>query len=256
MKAGEFFLQTGTVIALVFIAVCFPLYGGTPPSIDLGSGQPGLKIDYKGTNQFVIYLDEPWTVGPGFIGGYDERHIDVLLDRNYGLKGLIQTRKWDGYPHQLYPFDGQRGFTCESAKLGLDPKTFSHWPHQTQLYSLNGESLSVSDDVYALARHQYGLTTNQFFLGKVGTNIFYWEMGDPGKAFYRAVGDNATARYFELPKGMIDLFGVAKSVKKDVGFTVLRKSPGLVHYSPDTFDFIEVSFETAKSVKNDRPGNH
>src|SRR5277367_5719393 len=86
MKAGEFFLQMGTVIALVFVAMCFPLYGGAAPSAKLGSGQPGLKIDYKGANQFVIYLDEPGTVGPGFTGGYDERHIDVLLDRNYGLR--------------------------------------------------------------------------------------------------------------------------------------------------------------------------
>jgi hypothetical protein len=72
MKAGEFSLQMGTVIALVLVAVCFPLYGRAAPSINIGSGQPGLKIMYKGTNQFVIYLDEPWTVGPGLKGGLDK----------------------------------------------------------------------------------------------------------------------------------------------------------------------------------------
>ncbi|HEY4417489.1 MAG TPA: hypothetical protein VGO57_17490 [Verrucomicrobiae bacterium] len=252
MKVGEFSLPMGTVIALVFVAACFPLYGEVAPSTNLGAGQPGLKIDYRGTNRFVIYLDEPWTVGPGSIGGYYDRHIDVLFEQNYGLKRMLQTREWDGGdPQQLYPFDDQRIFTCETAKLGLDHKTFTHWPHQTQLFSINGNSLSVSDDVYVLARQQYGLTTNQFFLGKIGTNIFYWEMGDPRKAIYRAVGDKSTVKYFELPKGMIDLFGVTKSVKKDVGFTVLRKSSGFFQYSPNTFDFIEVSFNTAKPVKND-----
>jgi hypothetical protein len=254
MKSGEFSLQMGKVIALLVVAVCFQLYGGAAPPTNLGSGEPGLKIDYKTTNCFVIYLDEPWTVGTGFIGGYDKRHIDVLLDRNFGLKEKLPTRQWDGNPQQLYPFDDQRGFTCDVAAMGPDPKTWknsSNWPHQTQLFSMNGDSLSVSDDVYALARHQYGLTTNQFFLGKIGANIFYWEMGDPEKAFFRAVGEKAPSRYFELPKGVIDLFGVAKSVKKDVGFVVLRKSPGLIHYSPNTFDFIEVSFNTAKSARND-----
>jgi hypothetical protein len=216
---------------------------------NLGTGEPGLKIIYKTTNQFAIYLDEPWTVGPdGIIGGYDKRHIDVLFDRNYELKEKLQTRKWDDNPQQLYSFDVQRGFTCESAKLGLDPKTFTHWPHQTQVFSINGDFLSVSDDLYALARHQYGLTTNQFFLGKIGTNVFYWEMGDPREAYYRPVTERKTASYFELPAGMIDLFGVTKSVKKDVGFVVLKKSTGFFSYSPNEFVFLEFWFKDAKQT--------
>lgn len=253
MKPCEFSLQMGTVIVLVFVSVCFPLYGGAAPSVNLGSGQPGLKIDYKGTNQFVIYLDERWTVGEGFIGGYDERHIDVLLDRNYGLKGMIQTRKWDGYPHQLYPFDDQRGFTCESAKLGLDPKTLTHWPHQTQVFTIDGDSLSVSDDVYVLARHQYGLTTNQFFLGKIGTNIFYWETQDSRRVFYRPAAGEGATNYFEFPKGILDFMGVTQGVKEkdNIGFTVLRKSKGF-SYSPNEFTFIEVSYKNAKPVKGNQ----
>jgi hypothetical protein len=238
----------------VLLALVLPLNCGAAVSADLGSGEPGLKIDYKSTNCFVIYLDEPWTVGSCFMGGYDKRHIDVIFDRNYGLKEKIQTRKWVGSPFQLYPFDDKRGFTSEPAALGLNPKTFSSWPHQTQLFAINGDSFSVSDDVYALARHQYGLTTNQFFLGMIGTNIFYWEMGDPEKAYYRPVGEKAATRFFVLPSGMIDLFGVVKSEKKDVGFVVFRKSPGLFHYAPNTFDCIEVPLNSAKSVKNDPLG--
>jgi len=68
------------IILFLVVASSFRLLAGD----NLGSGQPGLKIMYKGTNQFVIYLDEPWTVGVGLMGGYYERHIDVLFDRNYG----------------------------------------------------------------------------------------------------------------------------------------------------------------------------
>jgi hypothetical protein len=200
-------------------------------------------------------LDEPWTVGPGSIAGVSTRHIDVLFDHNYGLKEQIQNRKWKDTPQQLYPFDDQRVFTCETAKLGPDPKTWNYWPHQTQLFYVNGDSLSVSDEVYALARQQYGLTTNQFFLGKIGTNIFYWEMGDARKAFYRPAAEKKAAHYFELPKGMVDLFGVTKSVKKDIGFTVLMKTPGLFTLTPNEFTFIEFSFKDAKPVKNDTPGH-
>jgi hypothetical protein len=220
---------------------------------NLGSGQPGLKIIYEGTNQFVIYLDEPWTVGVGTMGGMDTRKIEIVLDRNYGLKQRLQSRTGPiGEVQQLYPLDEQRAFTCESAELGLNPKTFPHWPHQIQMFTINGNSLSVSGDVYALARHQYGLTTNQYFLGKIGTNIFYWEMGDPRKAYCRPVGEKKAAIYFELPKSMIDLFGVTKGVKKDVGFVVFKKSTGFFSYSPNEFVFLEFSFKDAKQVKGNQ----
>jgi len=230
------------IILFLVVASSFRLLAGD----NLGSGQPGLKIMYKGTNQFVIYLDEPWTVGVGLMGGYYERHIDVLFDRNYGLKEMIRTRMWDGDPKQLYPFDDQRAFTCEDIFLDADPKPGTSWCHQAKMFTINGSSLSVSDDVYALARHQYGLTTNHYFLGKIGTNIFYWEMGDPRKAYCRPIGEKQAAIYFELPKGMIDLFGVTKGVKKDVGFVVLKKSTGFFPYSPNEFVFLEFSFKNAK----------
>jgi hypothetical protein len=238
------------LLSLILIVAFVPLYGGTLPSTILGSGEPGLHIIYKGTNQFVIYVDEPWTVGSWLIGGMPERHLQIICDRNYGLKERIQslTGKIDTI-QQLYPFDDQRAFTCDLAVVEPDPKTGGDmWPHQNMLISLDGDSLSVSDDVYALARHQYGLTTNQVFLGKIGTNVFYWEMGDPRKAYCRAVGEKQAAVYFELPKGMIDLFGVAKGVKKDVGFVVLKKSTGFFRYSSNEFVFLEFSLKDAKRM--------
>jgi hypothetical protein len=216
---------------------------------NLGSGQPGLKIIYKGTNQFVIYLDEPWTVGVGTMGGMDTRQIEIVLDRNYGLKQRLQSRTGPiGEVQQLYPFDGQRGFTCELADLGFNPAPGAYWPHQTQMFTISGESLLVSDDVYALARHQYGLTTNQYFLGKIGMNIFYWEMGDPRKAYCRPADEKQAAIYFELPKSMIDLFGVTKGVKKDVGFVVLKKTTGFFSFYPNEDVFLEFSFKDAKRI--------
>jgi hypothetical protein len=192
---------------------------------NLGSGQPGLKIIYKGTNQFVIYLDEPWTVGVGTMGGMDTRQIEIVLDRNYGLKQRLQSRTGPiGEVQQLYPFDGQRGFTCELADLGFNPAPGAYWPHQ------------------------YGLTTNQYFLGKIGMNIFYWEMGDPRKAYCRPADEKQAAIYFELPKSMIDLFGVTKGVKKDVGFVVLKKTTGFFSFYPNEDVFLEFSFKDAKRI--------
>jgi len=53
------------------------LFPGVALPLDLGGGEPGLKIIYKATNQFVIYRDEAWTVGPGLIGGI--RKIERLM---------------------------------------------------------------------------------------------------------------------------------------------------------------------------------
>ena len=78
---------------LFALTASFPVYGGEEPSRLLGGGEPGLHIVFgrKSTNQYALYLDEPWTIGSGLIGGYDKRKIEVLLDHSYGLKEKIQT---------------------------------------------------------------------------------------------------------------------------------------------------------------------
>jgi len=251
---------------LVFVS-SFRLLAGD----NLGSGEPGLKIIFKTTNQCVIYVDEPWTVGPGLIGGVFDRHIDVLFDRNYGLKEMLQARHWNGtdMPEQLYPFDDETVFTCEGdakfpndrmyrtnsmgESVSDDGKTLG-FPRVTTVFCINAEGILVSHDVYALARLRYGLTTNQLFLGKLGTNILYWQTQNPRKVFFRSVvGDRAT-NYFQLPKGIIDLYGVTKPLKKtgDVGLLVLRWSKGFLHYSPCEFALIEVSYKKAKQVNGNQ----
>ena len=256
---------------LFMVAASFRLFAGEDRPPNLGSGEPGLKIvfAYNSTNQFAIYLDEPWTVGPGLIGGYDKRHIEVLLDHSYGLKEKLQSRteRMD-IPEQLYPFDDESVFTCKGdakfpndrtyktnsmgESISDDGKTLG-FPRVTAVFSTNADRILVSDDVYALARSRYGLTTNQLFLGKIGTNVFYWEARDSATVYYHAADEAHTTNYFKLPKGVIDVFGVAKAVStnKNVGFDLLRKS-GWFSYSPNEFLFTEVSFKDARQVKSNQ----
>jgi hypothetical protein len=243
-------LPIRAVIA-VLMAAYLPLYGGVESS-RFGGGEPGLKIIYKDANQYVVFVDEPWTVGPGLIGGYNDRQIAVLFDKNYGLKEKLRTRTWDDNPEQLYPFDDKTAFTSDGANWDPVRKVMT-WPGKTQIFSINGDGVVVSNDVYALARAHYGLATNQLFLGKIGTNIFYWETQDSRRVFYHPAAGDGTTNYFEFPKGVLDIMGVTQGVKEkdNIGFTVLRKSKGF-SYSPNEFTFIEVSYKNAKQIKGNQ----
>jgi hypothetical protein len=200
------------------------------PSVNLGSGEPGLKIIYKASNQFVIFLDEPWTVGEGLIGGYYQRDIEVVAEQNYGLKEKLLSRTWHDFPKQLYAFDEQTAFTCDGgAGWSSDGKIWNYWPRTTKVFAISSNGISVSDDLYAGARARYGLTTNQLFLGRIGTNIYYWETQNPRRIYFRSVGGENASNYFPLPKAVIDIFGVTKGVTKmhkDLAFVVFRKSAG------------------------------
>jgi hypothetical protein len=249
MKIANCFRPSSVAIALLTTVASFSVYGSAETSDLIGTGEPGLKIIYKSTNQFVVYLDEPWTVGPGLAGGYDKRHIDVLLDHRYGLKQKIQTGSWHDIPAQLYCFDERIVFTCEGGAWNSVYKSYQIWPRDNRVFTLNGGEIVVSKDVYQLARHEYGLTSNQLFLGKIGTNVFFWEPPELRKVFFRPVSEKIATNYFELPSGMMDLFGVTKSVKKDIGFPVLKKS-GWFSYTPAEYAFVEVWFKNAKLVKS------
>ncbi len=251
---GESSFRKGALILLFALTASFPLFAGNIPPLSLGGGEPGLHIVYETTNHYVIFLDEPWTVGDGLIGGYDQRKIQVLSDRNFGLKEMIRSRTWgEGDVLQLYAFDEQTAFTCEGGAGWSPPqyKSFAYWPRETHVFSANAESILVNDDVYALARARYGLTTNQLFLGKIGTNVFYWETQAPRIVYYHAAAGAQATNYFKLPKGIVDINGATKAVSanKDVGFYTLRKSPGLFSYSPYQGGFIEVSFKNAKRAE-------
>lgn len=133
------------------------------------------------------------------------------------------------------------------------------WGRETQVFSTNEEHILVSDDVYDLARVRYGLTTNQWFLGKVGTNIYYWETGKPNIVYYRATEETQATYYFKLPKADNEIFGVKKALSsnKDVGFCVDRtlswfeviKNFGTAAGQPA---FIEFSLKNGKQVKRNK----
>jgi hypothetical protein len=246
MKA--FVFPKKQAIFALFVAVSiFPLFATDAPLPGLGCGEPGLKIVYNSADDFVIYVDEPWTVGPGYAGGMAQRRIRVLAERNYGINGLISGYRMD-IPQQLYPFDDGAAFTCEGGSWSSDFKTWEYWPRKTQVCSTNADGISVSSDLYELARKRFDLTTNQLFLGKIGTNVFYWETQNPRRAFFRPVSGPGTAHYFEFSKGVIDIFGVTQGIKdkQSVGFMVFRKSKGFWHYSPYEQAFVEFSFKNAK----------
>ena len=230
------------------VATCLPLYGDIATSqSSLGSGDPGLKMIYISQDQYVFYCDEPWTVGQGLIGGYDKRHIAVLLDHGYGLSERILTRTWGDNPQQLYPFDDQTAFACEGAEWDSKRQSLV-WPAATQVFTEKGGDISMTNDVYQMARREYKLTDNQMFLGRLGTNIFYWERSDPRKVFFRTIAQKAAINYFELSAGVKDVMGVTKALKKDVGIMVYGKSPTFFHYAPYSFYSIEESFKSARGV--------
>ena len=72
--------------------------------------------------------------------------------------------------------------------------------------------------------------------------------------YYRGVVERNATNCFVLPKRVVDLFGATKAIHKgkEIGFMVFEQSPGLFHYSPYTFDFIEFSFKDTKRVSGNK----
>ena len=126
------------------------------------------------------------------------------------------------------------------------------------VFGTNEDHILISADGDGLARSRYGLTTNQCFLGKMGTNIFYWETGKPNIVYYRTKEEKQAAHYFKLPKAVFEIEGVTKamSTNKDVGFCTLRGSNWFQRQaqfwlgSDEPISFIEVEFKKAKQVKS------
>ena len=171
----------------------------------------------------------------------------LTTDSNGGFQSRTESI---GDILQLYPFDEHSAFTCEpKVKESSDGKYVS-LPDVMQLFSMNGSNIVVSDAVYGSARARYGLATNQLFLGSFEMNVFYWVTNDPLKVYFRAPEEGAGVGCFLLPKGIIDIYGgaMAAHTGKDVGFMVLRRTPGIFTLSPNEFDFLEFSFKDAKRV--------
>jgi hypothetical protein len=255
------------MIQFLVVVSSFRLLAGNPP-VNLGSGDPSLHIIYHATNLYIIYLNEPWVPEDVRSGGYwinaDQigyskrqiilRSAELPSDNDpsmYDNSGVVND------PMVLYPFDEDTAFTCPFGSIGWSSfNTF--WPHPNQVFSTNKDCILVSEDVYALARSRYGLTTNQLFLGRIGTNIFYWETGNPRKVYYDSVEQPQAVNYFTLPTRVRDLYGVTRALlpHKDIGIWASRKHTWLwmiYQIMPTTAGYEDVVFEfalkDAKKVK-------
>lgn len=210
--------------------------------LKIGSGNPGLKVAINKSKAVVIYQDEPFTVGAGAMGGAKSRNIDVIFDNDFHFEK-------DSLPmsDQLYPFDADSAFTCDGGSWGSTFKTWEYVPRDSTLYRLTEGKLEISSDVQLKAKAKYGLKGDTVFLGFIDNKIFYWKGFDPSRIFWRST-DSRIIYTINMPKGVIDIHGATRGIQKDIGFVVFRKSPGIIHYSPYTFDFIEISLGKGKPI--------
>lgn len=244
------------IISLFLLAASRPLIAGSVLPSNLGDGDPCLCIAYYSTNEWVVFIDESlkkewkpgeqkdWIQWDQWIPRYADKPIKILGGHN------IQSMDSHAYAQNLFPFDDQTVFACE---IG-DPNNIIGLPRATRVFSTNG---LVSHDVDTLARAEYGLGTNQWFLGKIGTNIFYNETGRPNVVYFRTAQEKLAVNYFQLPKENNIVWGVKKALDagKDVGFCTDREHTWLERWKDTIWApralpaFIESSLKDAKHQK-------
>ncbi|MGH2508535.1 MAG: hypothetical protein ACRDHZ_14220 [Ktedonobacteraceae bacterium] len=220
-------------------ALLGPIRAEATESEKLGSGNPGLKVVSLvqfGKNAIAIYQDEPQTVGNGLMGGYRDRHIVLLADQGYGFNQ--QSMDVNGL-EQLYPFDNARAFTCSGGHWNEAYNQWLYEPRYSTLYKIVNGQIITSQDVQSIAQNEYHLTSKEVFLGFIDSRVFFWRSFDPSRVFWKKC-DSPEEWMASMPGGIIDIYGATRGIRKDVGFVVFRKSPGLIHYSPYTEDFIEL----------------
>jgi hypothetical protein len=208
-----------SIILLFLLAATLRNYAGDggvlPPN--LGDGEPRLFIAYNLPNEWVVFVDESlkkeWKPKDEWWPLYRDKPIKILAGHN-----LEYADEYADYleTHDLFPFDEQTVFACDG-----DPN-IGGWPRESRVFSTNG---LVSRDVDSLARARYGLGTNQWFVGKIGTNIFYTETGKRNVIYFRTTREKFAVNYFKLPGGGDIIWGVKRAIdaNKDVGFCIDRK---------------------------------
>jgi hypothetical protein len=241
------------IVPLLVLVLSFRLQAGDSPSFALGSGEPSLGIIYESTNEYVIFIDEgaknSWKPGDYLDVDFRNGPLKIIAATNFGPEKLSPDRSPLWNTENLFPFDDETVFTSFG-----DPQSRKGFiPRETKVFSTNGESVLISRNVDVLARARYGLTTNQWLLGKLGTNVFYLETGKPNIVFYRNAEEKQAAKYFKFPKTYDLIFGVTKamSTNKDVGIFAHRELSPLVSYltGKARLMFIELSFSDAKDEK-------
>jgi len=208
----------------------------------IGSGNPGLKIATRKSDAVVIYQDEPQTVGVGLQGGMLNRKITVIFDKNYHF-----DQKAMDVPHDLYPFDAETAFTNSGGNWASAGGPWNHTPRQTIGYRLSNGELTTFENVQRAAEVKYNLQPNEIFLGFINDMVFFWKDFNTNFVFWRKQGNQQLFKA-KLPKGIIEIYGAAKGIKKDIGFMVFRKTPGLIHWYPRTWDFVEIQLAKGKLV--------
>jgi hypothetical protein len=243
------------VVHFLVVVASFRLFAGGDRPPGLGSGAPGLRIIWNATNQYIVFNDLSYvTSWPGWP---EKKPIQVLVERNFDIQTITEPCLVKQNELELYPFDEETAFfdmgICEWSP---DYKT-SGWPRKTWAFSIsitNGEIILVSRDVYALARSRYGLTTNQLFLGKIGTNIFYCANRNLRKVYYRTTEESQATHYFKLPRKVIDLDGVTMALNTNKDFAVRGtvKAGWFDWFDPAVAHglFCELSLKDSKHMRN------
>ena len=244
MKSSAFpsrsFLRRFRPCLLAGIITCIATSLLASQSTGIGDGSPGLKVATKESGAIVIYQDEPTTVGIGLMGGMLERKIKVILDQGYGFRQEAMQEQ-----EQLYPFDEQSAFTSEIGSWGPDYKAWRYVPRKSVGYRLADGRITVFESAQEAAREKYQLKPDEVFLGAIDHKVFFWKAFDPSIVFWRTSGSAELSSY-RLPKRVIDLYGITRGITNDVGVVVFERSPGLIHYSPYTTEFIQFSTSATK----------
>jgi hypothetical protein len=232
------------VVHFLVVVASFRLFAGEDRPPSLGSGSPGLRIIYDATNQYIIFNDLSYV--KSLNDSPQNRQIQVLTERNSGILA--------GDEQDLYPFDEETAFACAGGWSSKRPNDYGL--RQTWVFSTsntNRENILVSRDVYSLARSRYRLATNQLFLGKIGTNIYYFENRDLWKVYYRSTKELQATHYFKLPRSVDDVDGVtmALNTNKDVAVCGSMKAGWFLNWGAPYHPMsIEFSFKDAKLVRN------
>jgi hypothetical protein len=232
-------LESHLALLIAILAFAAPSYAAD--LLQIGSGQPGLKIATRAPDALVIYEDEPTTVGHGLMGGIEKRNIRVLIDRNYHF-----SKESMEISEQLYPLDSDTVFTSHGGSWAAP----HHWNYMSRTYigyRVHGSEVEVIPYVQATASRLYGLSVGEEFLGAFDNCVFFWRDFDPSHVYWRHSGDSSV---FEasLPRNVIDIYGATRGIRKDVGFVVFAKAGGLIAYSPYDFEFVELSLSEGSRV--------
>jgi hypothetical protein len=197
-----------------------PTYPGVNLN-DIGSGYPATRAFDNGTS-IVIYRDKIINIGAGTLGAACYHNITRIAEQGpkVGDDALINSNQ------QVYPLAPGMCFTD-----GFD---------SAKVYLAKDGAIAQKIDITKISREIYALDQRRVFLGCLDGQVYYHEDNDLTK-LYKMDVKSQSIKSANIPKGILKIQGVTRGIRKDVGLFVLRKSPGLAHVTPNTFDFIELS---------------